>query len=273
MRIFKLIFNVLEEQSILKTTKTKPIVDAIKNRQKISFMYNGPRKSKKDFEGKKVDSVKPGKRVKVEPVAIGLSKKGSLIMRAFVQPPSVSKKGFGKTGWRTFMLSRMSNVDITNDVFNEKRPGYKEGPDGSMTTTYVTTDWTKTPQIKKQEKPTKKVEPVKTVKKVEPVKEPEKEPVVKPTKEPLPQPKIDKKPEKIIEPKPEKVTEPKPEEKPIKEPEVKLGKEIKPKKEPLPEPKPEEKPKKDVETSDDNDMEPLIGLSEEIKRIKTLMFD
>ena len=42
------IFDIIEEQSILKTTKTKPIVDAIKNRKKITFYYSGPRKPKKD---------------------------------------------------------------------------------------------------------------------------------------------------------------------------------------------------------------------------------
>ena len=110
------IFDIIEEQSILRTTKTKPIVDAIKNRKKITFYYSGPRKPKKD-------SVKPGYRIKAEAVALGLSKKGNLVMRAYVQPPSTSKKGFAKHGWRTFMLSRMSGTNITDEIFNEKRPG------------------------------------------------------------------------------------------------------------------------------------------------------
>ena len=71
------IFKILEEQNILKTTKTKPIVDAIKNRNKISFFYTGPRKPAKD-------SVKPGYRIKGESVALGLSKRGNLIVRMFV---------------------------------------------------------------------------------------------------------------------------------------------------------------------------------------------
>ena len=83
------IFEILEEQSILNTTRTKPIVDAIKNRKKITFYYSGPRKPKKD-------SVKPGYRVKAEAVALGLSKRGNLVMRAYVQPPSTSKKRLSK---------------------------------------------------------------------------------------------------------------------------------------------------------------------------------
>ena len=63
-------FDVIEEQNILKTTKTKPIVDAIKSRNKISFFYSGPRKPAKN-------SVKPGNRIDSEAVALGLNKKGN----------------------------------------------------------------------------------------------------------------------------------------------------------------------------------------------------
>ena len=38
------IFKILEEANILGTSKTKPIVNSIKNRNKISFYYTGPRK-------------------------------------------------------------------------------------------------------------------------------------------------------------------------------------------------------------------------------------
>jgi hypothetical protein len=86
MSFINTILQILEEQNILKTTKTKPIVDAIKNRKKVDFYYSGPRKGR--------DSVKPGKRESAELVAIGLSKKGNLIVRAYVDTPSVSKKGF-----------------------------------------------------------------------------------------------------------------------------------------------------------------------------------
>ena len=238
-----IIFDIIEEQSILKTTKTKPIVDAIKNRKKITFYYSGPRKPKKD-------SVKPGYRVKAEVVALGLSKKGNLVIRAYVQPPSTSKKGFAKHGWRTFMLSRMNNAEITDEVFNEKRPGYKEGPDGGLSVTYVTTDWTKQPKTKKIEKPEPKVEPTTTVK--PPIEKPD-------VKAEKPQPQV-----KAAEPKPEvkptELPQPKPEVKPTKTPEP-------PKEEPkpteLPQPKPEDKPVQNPE-EDKN-------LQENLKRIKSLM--
>lgn len=243
---FKKIFDVfINEQSILKTSRTKPIVDAIKNRNPISFMYSGPRKPKKD-------SVKAGKRIKAEAVAIGLSKKGNLIMRAFVQPPSVSKKGFEKHGWRTFMLSRMSNVEIHSDeTFNNKRPNYKEGSDNSMTVTYVTTDWNTQPKTKKVTKPALKPEkptPKTTVKPIEPKGKPEKsleptvkqvEPTVKPT-----------------------------------EPEVKPEKELptiptKQKPAPVKQNKPEEEPKTPEVGEPENDEEE--NLQETIKRFKSLI--
>jgi hypothetical protein len=227
------IFEILEEQNILKTTRTKPIVDAIKNRKKITFYYSGPRRPKKD-------SVKPGYRIKAEAVALGLSKKGNLVMRAYVQPPSTSKKGFGKHGWRTFMLSRMSGTKITDEIFNEKRPGYKEGDDNGLSVTYVTTDWTSNPQIKPKEKITK--QPTTT------------KPIVKP------EVKIDtQKPE----PKPEELPQPKPENKPEKTPEP--SKEVD-KPQELPQPKPEEKPLPNPEEEENKD------LQESLKKIKSLMF-
>ena len=186
-------FDVIEEQNILKTTKTKPIVDAIKNRNKISFFYSGPRKPEKT-------SVKPGNRIDAEAVALGLNKKGNLVVRAYVQPPSVSKKGFDKTGWRTFMVGRMSNLKVSDSKFNQKRPDYKEGDDKSMSVTYVTADWTNKPEVKKPRivKPTvtkqtpKPVQPQPT--EPQPV-EPEVKPT-EPTPTELPQPTQQTKPTK-----------------------------------------------------------------------------
>jgi hypothetical protein len=241
MSLNKVILTVLEEQNILKTTKTKPIVDAIKNRKKISFYYSGPRKPKKD-------SVKPGKRIDAEAVALGLSKRGNLIMRAYVQPPSVSKKGFNKTGWRTFILSRMSNVEISDETFDSKRPQYKEGSDNSMSVTYVTSDWTKQPKVKKEKKP---VQP--TPKPTEPTVTPEK-PTTTVTK-----------PEVSPEPEKQELPQPKPEVKP--EPIQKEPETSEPEKEELPEPKPEEKPSKNPEGEEEDK-----NLQESLRKIKRLMF-
>lgn len=175
--------NILIEQS-LSGRKTKPLVDAIKNRNPVTFYYSGPTKPEKD-------SVKKGVRIRAEVVAMGLSKGGNVIVRAYVQPPSVSKKGYSKTNWRTFRIDRMSNISVlTDETFDNKRPEYKEGSEssrGPMVTTYVTSDWTKTPEVKQKETP------------------PSPKPVEKSSQEPLPQPKVDDKPSPIPQPKKDNV--------------------------------------------------------------------
>lgn len=249
MSLNSTILSILEEQSILKTSKTKPLVNAITNRNPITFYYSGPRKGK--------DSVKSGTRINGEAVALGLSKKGNLIIRVFVPSPNVSKKGFNKTNWRTFMVSRMSNVKIDDTkTFDQQRPQYKSGDDDSMTVTYVTTDWGKKPEVKKprivKPLPSKKIEPKKEVLPTEPQKPEE-----------LPQPKPVSKPEA---PQMEPKVEPKPIEKPLppKEEPKPLGKE---KSTELPQPTPQEKPSVNPEEDQEDNK-----LQESLKRIKRLMF-
>jgi hypothetical protein len=164
--------EIIEEQNegILKTTKNKPLVDAIVNRHPITFYYSGPRKPKKK-------SVKAGYRVKAEPVALGAHKStGNLLVRAYIDDPSTSKRGTpGKVGkeksnygWRTFLAARMSNVQVVKDeTFNTIREKYNGGGDDkSMSVTYVSTDFSKTPpkprigDIKKPSK-TPSIEPEK----------------------------------------------------------------------------------------------------------------
>lgn len=143
--------EIIEEQNegILKTTKNKPLVDAIVNRHPITFYYSGPRKPKKK-------SVKAGYRVKAEPVALGAHKStGNLLVRAYIDDPSTSKRGTpGKVGkeksnygWRTFLAARMSNVQVVKDeTFNTIREKYNGGGDDkSMSVTYVSTDFSQTP--------------------------------------------------------------------------------------------------------------------------------
>ena len=239
MEITNLFFEILEEQNILKSTQSKPIVKAIVNRNPITFYYTGPRKPKEK-------SVKQGRRIKAEAVAMGVNSKGNLVIRAYVQPPSVSKKGFNKHGWRTFLVTRMSNVQVHNDEqFNQKRPGYKEGDEtpryGGMRVTYVKSNWETTTPVKKQPKPAKEPN-----KKVEPSTElPQPKPEVKPSAEPT-------KPTELPQPKPEVKPEPTP---------VEPNKKVEPSTE-LPQPKPEVKPEENPEDE---------TLKENIKRIKTLM--
>jgi hypothetical protein len=242
-------------KNILKTTRNKPIYDAIKNRKKITFYYTGPRRPKKN-------NVKAGYRVKVEPVAMGLNKKGNLVLRAWVEPPSTSKKGFSKTNWRTFILSRTNNVQITDETFDVKRPGYNESGDKSMSVVYAKTDWNQEVKPKKVAKP--KVEPTKPTTKVskeKPAIEPEVKPEV-PSAE-LPTPTTKAKPTAEVPPTAEPIQVP-PTEKPTAEPVGPIDKN-------LPQPKPEQKPSVNPEEPEKEE-EDGNQLNESILKIKRLMF-
>jgi hypothetical protein len=187
MNLNNLIYNILLEQDFKANGKSKVLIDAIKQRHPVTFYYTGPKAPPKD-------AVLSGTRVRAQVVALGLSKKGNLIVRAWVQPPSTSKKGFKKHGWRTFMVNRMSSLRVLSDeTFDNTGPGYKEGEEskaGPMSVTYVTTDWTKTPEPKAEPE----TRPLPTP---EPVAKPEE----KPKPEELPQPKTSEKPSPIPQPK------------------------------------------------------------------------
>lgn len=162
MTLDDIFLEVIEEQNIpaLRTTQTKPIVDAIKNRNRITFYYNGPKTPKKT-------SVKAGYRVKAEPIAIGLNKKGNLVVRAWIDNPSQSKRGTPSNvgnekanyGWRTFRVNRMSAIQVLKkETFNQPREKYNGGGDDkSMSITYVTAKFgTEPEQPEPIVKPTKK---------------------------------------------------------------------------------------------------------------------
>lgn len=164
----------LSEQNYRKTTKTNSIEKAITNRHPVTFFYRGL-------------EAKTGVRVKAEIVALGLSKKNNLIVRAYVQYPSVTKKGFDKTHWRTFIVNKMRNIVVHEDEqFTVQREQYKMGQESSkspMLITYLTTKWDniKEPEIEPEKEP--EIEP-EEIPKVEPKKEPETEPETKPEEKP-----------------------------------------------------------------------------------------
>ena len=255
MKLFKDIYKFLiGEQSEPKlASKPKALANAIKKRNPISFFYNGPR-----------NQVQAGRRVKVEVVALGVSKKGNMIIRGWVQPPSRSKTGFSKNNWRTFMVSRLTQVEIFDEeTFDTKRPGYKEGDDKSMLTTYVTSDWSSTPDIPKDTEPTS--EPQQS----EPTSEPQQsEPSVDPQQsEPSVVPQQS---EPSVEPQQSEPTSEPQQSEPTSEPQQSD----------LPKPEPENKPSIEppkVSDSDDNEDEEdetndYDGLNENIKRIKRLLY-
>ena len=159
-------------------SKRERLLRAIKSRNPVSFYYNGPR-----------EEVLAGRRIKSELVAMGVTKKGNLVVRGWVQPPSVSKKGFGDHGWRLFILDRMSGIQIYEDeTFDAKRPGLNQDGDKSLDVVYATSDWG---VIQKPEKP--KPQPT-------PTREPEPQPTQPKVEPELPQPKPEDKPSATPQP-------------------------------------------------------------------------
>jgi hypothetical protein len=108
-------------------------------------------------------------------------------------------------------------VKIDDEVkFDEKRPQYKEGDDDSMSVTYVTSDWTQTPEP--QAEPTPQEEP-----QGQPEPQDEPTPQVEPQGQPEPvavepTPQTQPTPEPQSEPTSTELPQPKPEVKPSKEP-------------------------------------------------------
>ena len=135
---------------------------------------------------------------------------------------------------RTFIVSRLSQVEIFDqETFDTKRPGYKEGDDKSMTTTYVTSDWSEIPQVTKDTEPS--AEPQQTEpqpQQVEPSVEPQQ---TEPTS---------------IEPQSDELPSPEPENKPSIEPPV----------------------IDDSDEEEEDETNDYDGLNENIKRIKRLLY-
>ena len=251
MALNKTMFIILEENAIEGNSKLTPIADAVKNRNPITFNYSGPR-----------NVVKSGGRFRAEGVALGLNKKGNLVLRAYIDTPSRSKRGTpsqvgnekANYGWRTFLLSRMSNVVVMDhETFDTKRPKYQEGDDRSMSVTYVKSDWGKKQEVPVKQEPISTTEPTTTdVKPQTPEKLPQPKPKTKPNSVEKP---VAVEPAKPIEPidtdvtpqVPEKLPQPKPKTKPVVNPEVKSM----------------ANPEKDIEDK---------NLQESILKIKRLMF-
>jgi predicted DNA-binding transcriptional regulator YafY len=98
------------------------VQDAINRRQVITIYYDGD---------------EPGGRGirEVEPVALGKSKAGNLVMRGWDRE-GASHTGYkGEQplpGWRLFRLDKILSLKPTGEVYNQPHPGYNFNGDKSM---------------------------------------------------------------------------------------------------------------------------------------------
>jgi predicted DNA-binding transcriptional regulator YafY len=95
---------------------------AVNNRNVVVIYYDG------DEPG--------GKGIReVEPVALGKSKAGNLVMRGWDREGSSHTAYKGEQplpGWRLFRLDKILSFKPTGEIYNEPKPGYNFNGDKSM---------------------------------------------------------------------------------------------------------------------------------------------
>jgi predicted DNA-binding transcriptional regulator YafY len=98
------------------------VQSAVNNRNVVVIYYDG------DEPG--------GKGIReVEPVALGKSKAGNLVMRGWDREGSSHTAYKGEQplpGWRLFRLDKILSFKPTGEIYNEPKPGYNFNGDKSM---------------------------------------------------------------------------------------------------------------------------------------------
>lgn len=98
------------------------VQDSIKKRKVVTIYYDGNDNGGKGFRT-------------IEPVCLGYSKKGNLVLRAWESEGSswsAKNKGNFLPGWRLFRLDKIFTYLPTMDNFVEVRPKYNPNGDRSM---------------------------------------------------------------------------------------------------------------------------------------------
>ena len=98
------------------------VQDAVNRKQVITIYYDGD---------------EPGGRGirEVEPVALGKSKAGNLVMRGWDREGASHTAYKGEKplpGWRLFRLDKILSLKPTGEVYNQPHPGYNFNGDKSM---------------------------------------------------------------------------------------------------------------------------------------------
>jgi len=120
---------------ILEIASLDSVQNAINNRNVVSIYYDG------DEPG--------GKGIReVEPVALGKSKAGNLVMRGWDREGSSHTAYKGEQplpGWRLFRLDKILSFKPTGEIYNEPKPGYNFNGDKSMVSVITIAKFNNTP--------------------------------------------------------------------------------------------------------------------------------
>lgn len=112
---------------LLEIASIESVQNAIKRREVCTVYYDG------DEPG--------GKGIReVEPVALGKSKSGNLVMRAWDREGASHTAYKGEQplpSWRLFRLDKIMTIKPTGEIYNEPRPGYNFNGDKSMTSVII----------------------------------------------------------------------------------------------------------------------------------------
>ena len=122
------------------------VQDSIKKRKVVTIYYDGNDNGGKGFRT-------------IEPVCLGFSKKGNLVLRAWESEGSswsASNKGNILPGWRLFRLDKILSNKPTGEVYNEPKPGYNFNGDKSMVSVIINAKFDNNPPAPQppQEQPT-----------------------------------------------------------------------------------------------------------------------
>jgi predicted DNA-binding transcriptional regulator YafY len=112
---------------IVEAASINDVVNSIKGKKVMIINYDGD---------------EPGGRGlrEIEPVCLGISKKGNKVLRAWDRE-GASHRGF--TGerplpsWRLFRLDKILSYKPTGEVFTQARPDYNFDGDKSMVSIYI----------------------------------------------------------------------------------------------------------------------------------------
>jgi predicted DNA-binding transcriptional regulator YafY len=122
MKLIKTLSNLLTEAASINDVR-----DSIKNKKVMIIYYDG-----NDNGGK-------GYRT-IEPVCLGSSKKGNLVLRAWeTEGASWSAQNDANylPGWRLFRLDKIFTYRPTTDNFYTMRPKYNPSGDKSMERVFI----------------------------------------------------------------------------------------------------------------------------------------
>jgi predicted DNA-binding transcriptional regulator YafY len=112
------------------------VVNSIKNKKVMIINYDGD---------------EPGGRGlrEIEPVCLGISKKGNKVLRAWDREGASHRGYLGEKplpSWRMFRLDKILSYKPTGEVFTEPRPDYNFDGDKSMVSIYINAKFDNEPE-------------------------------------------------------------------------------------------------------------------------------